>query len=80
MMQMIVAMFRSDLDKKYYVVYNNMKVKTYERLNDSMRYFMWYVSTRTIVWRGYTIMTTNEQMSELIIQYIVTVKGVSICQ
>lgn len=77
---MIVAMFRSDLDKKYYVVYNDMTVKTYERLNDSMRYFMWYVATRTIVWRAYTIMTTNEQMSELIIQYIVTVKGVTICQ
>lgn len=77
---MIVAMFRCDLDKKYYVVYNDMTVKTYERLNDSMRYFMWYTATRTIVWRGYTIITTNEQMSELIIQYIVTVKGVTICQ
>ena len=70
----IVAIFREDLSKKYYVVHSNLSIEERQRLDTEMRVFFATIGDYTKIWRGYTICTTTIKMFTMIRDYIMNVK------
>lgn len=70
----IVAIFREDLSKIYYVIHTDLSIDKRQRLDTEMRIFLATEAEYTKVWRGYTICTTSSKMFMLVRDYIMTVK------